>query len=359
MGDKTGISWTEATWNPTVGCTIVSPGCTNCYAMAMAARLAAMGGPAGAKYRHLTAESKTGPVWNGDFRVDYASLDQPLRWRRPRMVFVNSMSDVFHEGATDSELDILFGIMLAANHHTYQVLTKRADRMKAWVDGLLDRTRHQYTVPALISRAANLLAQRGHERPAGDLWSAANRLARTRWPAPHIWLGVSTEDQKRADERVPLLTATQAAVRFVSAEPLLGGIDFGAINTADGLAPALAYLDWIIVGGESASTKSMTPRPMHLDWARSIRDQCRRSGTHFFFKQHGHFRQVADLDVDDPHGRRCDTIRTSNPTGRWLNLAGGHGFHGDRVVYIVPVGKKAAGDLLDGVQHHEFPGARA
>ncbi|WP_374309460.1 DUF5131 family protein [Methylocella sp.] len=179
-------------------------------------------------------------------------------------------------------------------------------------------------------------------------------ILRPTFPLPNVWLGVSAEDQRRADERVPDLLATPAAVRFMSAEPLLGGINFHDwfIRAVNGFSPAI---DWIIVGGESGPRA----RPMHPDWARSIRDQCAAAGVPLFFKQWGEWGPIYDRDHDDPDWRRCDVIANKTPRGQWLNLAGGQGFHGERVIRVDRIGKRRAGRLLDGREYSEFPSAAA
>ncbi len=227
MSDKTGIEWADATWNPIVGCSVLSPGCTNCYAMKFAgARLQHL--PA---YAGLTQMSKAGPVWTGEVRLQASALDQPSRWRKPRRIFVNSMGDTFHERATDQWLDLVFAEMERCPHHIFLVLTKR---------------------PA---RACAYLAQ----RPV----------------LPNVWLGASAEDQARHDERLGFLASANVAKRFVSAEPLLGPIDI------DRLTP----IDWLIAGGESGRGS----RPVHPDWVRALRDQCAASDIPFFFKQWGEY----------------------------------------------------------------------
>lgn len=215
MADNTAIEWTEATWNPIAGCSVLSPGCAHCYAMPMAARIekmmAALGKPT--PYAGLTQPSKAGPVWNG--RIAVASdetLTQPLRWKRPRRIFVNSMSDLFHEGVADETIDRIFAVMALCPQHTFQVLTKRAARMRAYM-----ATPNRENI--INGRVWSLLGTpRGRKIEHGGNWRAV-------LPLPNVWLGVSTEDQARADERIPHLLATPAAVRFISAEPLLGAID--------------------------------------------------------------------------------------------------------------------------------------
>jgi protein gp37 len=181
MADKTGIQWTEATWNPLAGCSVVSPGCTNCYAMREAGgRL-----KSSAKFAGLTEPSKAGPVWTGEVRLWERVLDQPVRWTKPRRIFVNSMSDLFHESVPDEWIDRVFAVMALCPQHTFQVLTKRADRMR-------DYCSSPYNGVALSFK----------------------------WPLPNVWLGVSVEDQARADGRIPRLLDTPAAVRcLVRASP--------------------------------------------------------------------------------------------------------------------------------------------
>jgi protein gp37 len=257
------IEWTGKTWNPVVGCSLVSPGCTNCYAMKQAARCAAMGL---AKYDGLTKDSKAGPVWTGVVRLDEASLDWPLRRRKPLRIFVNSMSDLFHENLPDAAIDKVFAVMGACDgnrsnrrHHTFQLLTKRADRMRAYL-----------TDPETPYRIAAINCRRfvGFTPSKGGIdWSAWKP-----WPLPNLWLGVSAEDQARFDERWPFLRETPAAVRFISYEPALGPLDIGD-----------ARPDWLICGGESGPGA----RPMEISWARRIVEQCKAAGVSCFVKQLG------------------------------------------------------------------------
>jgi protein gp37 len=250
MGDKSGISWTDATWNPLVGCSRVSEGCRNCYAEREAAgRLAKT-----PKYQGLAREVNGHPSWTGELRLWEPHLDQPLRWRAPRRIFVNSMSDLFHEKVPDEWIDRIFAVMCKARQHTYQVLTKRPKRMRAYMDA------HWPTVCGV--------------RP-GE-------------PPHHIWLGVSVEDQATADERIPLLLQTPAAVRWVSYEPALVAVDFSRWLFAAGEdgEPAPRNrpgLDWIVVGGESGPSA----RPFDLSWARSTVAYCRHAGVAVFVKQLG------------------------------------------------------------------------
>lgn len=386
MGDKSKIEWTEATWNPVVGCSIVSPGCTNCYAMKMAGRIEAMAtarttaegspGTLATHYAGTTRRTKTGPVWTGELALapDHILL-QPLKWRRPRMIFVNSMGDLFHENVPDQWIDKVFAVMALCPHHTFQVLTKRAERMRNYFAG----------------------------RSAGDPWAEAadaisdmlrmydhvTVLEPKDIPLPNVWLGVSAEDQKRAEERIPHLISTPAAVRFVSAEPLLGPIDFRNLDIdGDSVMDAVSRLsaadvwrsdwdpsvtrttledaiegfedwggtyppsetrgpglDWIIVGGESGPGA----RPMHPDWARSIRDQCQAAGVPFFFKQWGEWvpSQIA-VEGKTHVMRACGGLELQRfDSMEQLDMPGAQ--------WVWRPGKRVAGRLLDGREHNEMP----
>lgn len=354
---ETAIEWTERTWNPIVGCSIVSPGCTNCYAMKMARRLDLMGV---AHYAGLTQQTKAGAVWTGKLALapEHVLLE-PLRRRKPTTYFVNSMGDLFHEAVPDAWVDRVFAVMALAPHHTFQVLTKRAARMREFVTSL-------HAARALAPIAWHLV--KDIELAPRDM-----TLART---LPNVWLGVSAEDQKRADERIPELLATPAAVHFASNEPALGPVDYTRLQLSYGRwlnaltgelwTPGHAgensftirgpKLDWIIVGGESGPGA----RPMHPDWPRQIRDQCAAAGTAFFFKQWGNWFPLVDRDKDDPDWRLDYSRRYSDdlPGIAWLNIAGGRGFHGDRF-HIMGRGMKAtAGRFLDGVEHNAMPEVR-
>jgi protein gp37 len=224
---ETTIEWTDSTWNPVAGCLIITPGCTNCYAMRMAARLEAMGV---AKYEGLTRKSGNRYVWTGKVRLDEASLEIPVKWRKPRKIFVNSMSDLFHADVPAEFVARVWDVMERTPQHTYQILTKRPERMREVINSL--------GLPAL----------------------------------EHVWLGTSVEDGavlSRLDE----LRATPAVVRFVSFEPLIG-----SVRDAD-----LGGIRWAIVGGESGPRA----RPMDEKWVDEIRLNCLTSGTAFFFKQWG------------------------------------------------------------------------
>jgi protein gp37 len=344
----TGISWTNMTWNPIVGCSIVSPGCTNCYAMKMAGRLAAMGTP---HYHGLTTKTKAGSVWTG--KADMApqsTLTKPLRWKKPRKIFVNSMGDLFHEDVPDEWIDRVFAVMALAPQHTFQVLTKRADRMRQyisrpnWHRGPLGGVRRVGSHGMAFEQSLAAIKE-------GFNISLNAEINASQWPLPNVWLGVSAEDQTRADERIPDLLATPAAVRFVSYEPALGPVDFKAIapdglgqsrnaldgtwlvrfRTTDGKREGMvrveangSKLDWIIAGGESGPRA----RPAHPQWFRSVRDQCNAAGVAFHFKQWGEYAPLS--------------AAMNYPAG-WDGLS------------MQKVGTNRAGRLLDGVEHGEFP----
>jgi protein gp37 len=328
MADGSKIEWTDATWNVITGCSVVSPGCTNCYAMRLAGtRLRNDPSRAG-----LTQASKTGPVWNGQVRFNEQWLDQPLRWRRPRRIFVAAHGDLFHEAVPDEWIDRVFAVMALAPQHTFQVLTKRSARMRAYLthDGGFGRWGY------IEHRARQIADLRGVVIPSTKTLATYGERY-----LPNVWFGVSTEDQRRADERIPDLLATPAAIRFLSAEPLLGPIDLRAIRW--GHSNALMRLDWIIAGGESGPAA----RPMHPDWARSLRDQCAAARRAFFLKQWGEWVSLESGDGYWPiTGRSAVRLQPDGTQG-----ADGWPMH--------RVGKKAAGRLLDGRTHDDMPEVRA
>ncbi|RBP01069.1 protein gp37 [Roseiarcus fermentans] len=396
MADATAIEWADATWNPIVGCSVVSPGCANCYAMRQAARLLD-GNPKTPHYEGTTRTVNGNPVWTGSVGLSDDALLDPLAWRKPRRVFVDSMGDLFHEAVPDAWIDLVFAVMALSPAHSFLVLTKRSRRMREWASGERDRMIARKCVDLWLDRKT----APGDDWPVetvGDI-DRPDDLKLRAWPLPNVWLGVSAERQQEADARVPDLLATPAAVRFVSCEPLLGPVrldrigedtddfkDCGGhpdphwpIDAVDtmwldalrgrydaearnaggerlgsvdvGLIHGGGTLDWVIAGGESGPGA----RPMHPDWARGLRDQCASAGVPFFFKQHGEWATVFDRDHDDPDWRRCGKVLHETPNGQWLNLAGGQGFHGDRVVRVNRLGKRRAGRALDGAEHSAFP----
>lgn len=272
MGDKTGIQWTDATWNPTTGCDRVSPGCDNCYALTMASRLKRMGQ---AKYQ-ADGDPRTSGFGFG-VAVHADTLDQPLRWTRPRRIFVNSMSDLFHDKVPDDFIAHVFAVMAMAPLHTFQVLTKRHARMRS----LLNSDAFWVRVGGFgngyaFDRVRGLYRTAGPMALTSDSTPVHWRCAR---PLPNVWLGVSAEDQKWADIRIPALSETPAAVRFVSAEPLIGPI---RLHSAHGY-PDRIRPDWLVIGGESGRNA----RRMDFAWAQDLVWQCRSAGITPFVKQLG------------------------------------------------------------------------
>lgn len=237
-----GISWTEETWNPLRGCSRISEGCRNCYAEAVAARFSGKDQP----YEGLAKSTKDGGRWTGKVVLVEDKLEQPLRWKRARRLFVNSMSDLFHETLSDLTISRIFDVMLKAPHHTYQTLTKRADRMHEY----LSTSKHLPTLPK------------------------------------NIWLGISVENQKAAEERIPFLLKSPAITRWLSIEPMLGPIV---------LKPEwLMGVDWVVVGGESGPDS----RPFDINWARAIIAQCKMAGVAVFFKQYGSAAMEAGVPLE-------------------------------------------------------------
>jgi protein gp37 len=323
MADKTSIEWTRgddgspgATWNPVTGCTKVSPGCDHCYAETFAERWRGIPG------HHFES--------GFDVTLRPERLEQPLRWKKPRRVFVNSMSDLFHEAIPDLHITQVFDVMEQAKQHTFQVLTKRHARMRSFVNAR-ERSRAEYA-----AKFDHCPTEAMRNSPAAEY--ARKRAAN---PPANIWLGVSVEDQKWADIRVPALLDTPAAVRFLSCEPLLGPLDASEYLTPDGCHthmgekfPTLcqspscgAAVDWVIVGGESGPGA----RPMHPDWARSLRDQCTAADVAYFLKQWGEWA---------PH------VAGVRPGAEIRAYPG---------AIVQRVGKKLAGRELDGREWNEYP----
>jgi len=319
----------------------VSPGCDGCYA-ARTAHVRAGNPSLKGAYAGVTERTEGGVDWTGLVRPLPERLHLPLGWRKPRLIFVNSMADTFHRGLPDEFVAEIFAVMAATPRHTYQVLTKRHARMRA----LLSSARFVDMVRAKLDEVA----------PG----------ARLEWPLPNVWAGVSVEDQKRADIRIPALLETPAAVRFLSCEPLLGPVDLslamcpGVDEYGHGLTArqvrwgcypkAIAKIDWVIVGGESGPNA----RPMHPDWARTIRDQCTTAGVAFFFKQWGEWAPDSDLagiriDPEDSgrvrwvdmNGNTHDGVATAERCADWAQM--------------YRVGKKTAGRLLDGQIWGQYP----
>lgn len=301
---KTSIEWAQETWNPLAGCKEISPGCTNCYAAVMAHRLAAMGQE---KYKGTTKKAASGKVtWTGKINFDPSALMIPLKRKKPTTWFVNSMSDLFHADVPDEYIDKVFAVMALCPQHTFQVLTKRAERLPRYFQSL--QAAADDHAPRTVSKqfsAANVINIRmfaRDSRPGGVFGQAISPS--TPWPLPNVWIGVSVEDQSRADERIPHLLQTPAAVRFLSCEPLLGPLvlikhwytthnwhNWLTGQTGIGRTEDSAQLhnhpetgkkiDWVICGAESGHGA----RSMEEQWARDLKDQCVAAGVEFFLKQ--------------------------------------------------------------------------
>jgi protein gp37 len=325
MAEQTGIEWTEATWNPTVGCSIVSPGCTNCYAMKVAYRLQHNPDPnVSGKYAGLTTKVNGRPVWTGKVRLWPPTLTMPLKRRRPTAYFVDSQSDLFHEDLPDADIDRVFAVMAQCPQHTFQILTKRAARMRDY------------------------FADPEARRAAWAIHAGAEAVAARGWPLPNVWLGVSVDDQIRAEERIPDLLATPARIRFLSCEPLLGAVDLTGLGArrVNALRPCPeggARVDWVIVGGESGPDA----RPMHPAWPRALRNQCRTHGVAFFLKQWGNW--APDEKADAP-----GEVRAIRPDGHVISAVAAETAP-PGTAWMRRTGKKRAGRELDGRTWDEAP----
>ncbi|MFF4337520.1 phage Gp37/Gp68 family protein [[Kitasatospora] papulosa] len=350
MATRTSIEWTDVTWSPIIGCTRVSRGCDGCYAIS-SARIRSFNPNPKISEAYAGTTSNTDRVdWTGKVNLLEDRLLQPLSgtgiWRKPCKVFVNSQSDLFHEAVPEEFIARIFAVMACAPQHTFQVLTKRHGRMRALMNSK-EFVAAVHTETYLLNRDAAL----GREQ---------------RWPLPNVWMGVSAEDQRTANLRVPALLRTPAAVRFISAEPLLGPVDLTRIpfrgdtdyvvDALDGRyglrepresfsfgMAGLGPIDWVIAGGESGPKS----RPMHPGWARSLRDQCSESRRRvpFLFKQWGEYRPFwrPDTDgrpgpepvlyVDVESGQALPEAEVPD-TGTWTG--------------VYRLGKKKAGNELDG-----------
>jgi protein gp37 len=276
---STGIEWTNETWNPVTGCSKVSPGCAHCYAEGVAARFWPTQYPP-VEYDSYSVDAccpitEMRPREFTDVQCHEDRLGQPLRWRKPRKVFVNSMSDLFHENVPDAFIDEVFAVMALAPQHTFQVLTKRAERMRDYMTTLSKRSTGS-EIEGMIPRLE--MAAMPAVLGVPGIYSLPP------WPLRNAWLGVSVENQHFADERIPLLLETPAAVRFLSCEPLLSRLDLSAhLGSAPHHDDLRGLLNWVIVGGESGPSV----RPTKPEWVQSVRDQCVEAGVPFFFKQWG------------------------------------------------------------------------
>lgn len=291
MANKTTIEWTDYNWNFLRGCSRVSEGCRNCYAEGIAARFSGYDKGKPLPYFGLAEMVNGKPRWTGEISFHEDVLLQPLQWKKPRRVFVNSMSDLFHEKVKDEWLDKAFAVMALTPQHTYQILTKRPERMKAYLSADDDDLCYRIVDQALTySHNESIGNVMKWLEPHGE-WLSDLKT----WPLPNVHLGVSVEDQKTADERIPLLLQTPAAVRWISAEPMLGSIDLEPFLNWGRLGETWDSLDWVVVGGESGSNA----RPFDVAWARSIIEQCKAAGVACFVKQLGAKPMLSTHPFDD------------------------------------------------------------
>lgn len=322
------IEWTDKTWNPLAGCSKVSAGCENCYAEIMARRLAAMGQK---KYKGTTRKNINGKAhWTGIINLDEKALLIPLKIKKPTRFFVNSMSDLFHEGVPARFIDDVFAVMMLCPQHTFQILTKRPENMVKYFATEYSKAR--------IMTALDIIGEEND-----DLFEICCKVASQipmmlRIVLKNVWLGVSVENQETAQKRIPLLLKTPAAIRFISCEPLLGPIDLTDINLNSQLFNSLTgigdlypdnKINWVIAGGESGPHA----RPLHPDWIRSIKNQCMAANVPLFFKQWGEYAPHADTG-------KCKKVSVVN---------NGIGYE------MCKVGKSDAGSLLDGKEWKQYP----
>jgi protein gp37 len=372
------IEWTNKTWNPIVGCSKVSAGCKNCYAIRMAWRLQHIGHSA-QKYAGTVEKTACGQLnWTGKINLSEKDLLKPLTWKKPRIIFVNSESDLFHESLPFEVIDKVFAVMGRCQHHTFQVLTKRPDRMLEYYKS--DPYQRILNASYLINLPKSHSIGAGIDNP-----SVPGNLG---WK--HVWLGVSVENQQAANERIPLLLQVPAAVRFLSCEPLLAPINLGnwletcpKSKRVDGNGHSWLFdgddpyvkcyycgeirdalngrtigvshtmpsdIHWVIVGGESGKDA----RPMHPLWVRQLRDQCQKVSISYFFKQWGEWVECGQ-EPGFIAGNEVRDVRNILPDGTEYKT--GYIRAGD-LACMKLVGKKKSGRQLDGREWNEVPGQK-
>ena len=325
---NSGIAWTEKTWSPVTGCTKVSAGCKNCYAE-----------------REVEGRWSKNPksVFFGraftDVQVHENQLMAPMKWKEAHRIFVCPRGDLFHESVSFEFLDWVFATMALASQHTFQVLTKRPERMLEYIA--------KHTQDGVMVRAARDVLTTTMPMPKG------HQIQPFQWPLPNVWLGVTVENQEAADERIPLLLQTPAAVHWISVEPMLGAVsctvpfDGNRVDMLQREFPGHPNLHWVVSGGESGPNA----RPMHPDWARGLRDQCAAVAVPFLFKQWGEWGpHQARAGGDEGGDLRRGHVRYLQGDGREPD---GHFRKGDAAV--ARVGTKTAGRLLNGVLHDNYP----
>lgn len=311
----TKIEWAERTWNPIVGCSLVSAGCTHCYAMGQAWRMSKNPNEKiGPKYQGTVDLVKGTPVWTGKINVSEEAMLLPLKYKSPTVWFVNSMGDPFHPAVTDAQLDRLFAVMALCPQHIFQVLTKRPRRMMKYM-----------TDPATPGRVIDA-ALRIRELPHHWAWPY-----HWNWPLKNVWLGVTIENKRAFIQRAKLLKETPAALRFWSCEPLLGHLGY--------IQPDLMP-DWVISGGESGKGA----RPSHPSWHTHLRDLCMKAGIPYFFKQWGAYSPIRQIGGRFDHRERIDTR---------VMMSGEYGGHNGWPMKRQP--KHLSGRSLGGVEYNQMP----
>lgn len=349
MSENSKIEWTDSTWNFLVGCDKVSAGCKRCYAI-QTSWIRQHNPKMNEKFDGVVEKTSGGQLnWTGRVNISESTLSIPLKKKKDTKYFVNSLSDLFHDSVPFEVVDRAYAVMAMCGQHTFQILTKRPKRMLEYYS----RPHFQDYITTAIAEMAERHPEMYEEAAQASLEIFEGLL-----PLFNVHIGVSCEDQNALDERLPFLMKVPAAVRFLSCEPLLGSIDlskyyFTKRNGSyafpylpeDARTRMVNLLDWVIVGGESGKGAA----PMHPDWARSLRDQCKAAGVAFFFKQWGEWREY-DHDAGD----------NSKPLGMFQDgvFAIGNLVYTKGSACMAKVGKKAAGRLLDGVEHNEFPNSK-
>lgn len=335
MSDRSAIEWTDATWNPVVGCQVETPGCTHCYAMKLA----------GGRMRNhptregLTIDTKAGPVWNGNVRFNATELWKPLSWTRSRRIFAVAHGDLFYSGVPQAWIDRVFAIAAMAGRHTFQLLTKRHERLR---DYLLD--------PATPDRIARACLELRPARFATNYdWPIVQKgplldlddVTLQRWALRNVWIGVSVEDQKRADLRRAAVreVAERGWLTWVSYEPAIGAVDWTGWE----------FIRWLVSGGESGAGA----RPSHPDWHRAARDYCNAGRIPYVFKQWGDWAPWHNVGISEGIERCVDGKDRRLNVGRDGAVGGNPSLPGDATMYRL--GKKAAGRLLDGRTWDQYP----
>lgn len=361
---STGIGWTDETWNFVLGCDKATRGCDSCYAIRLANIRASNPTPTiAAAYADLTHRGPNGVDWTGAVRYLPERLTKPLRWRKPRRIFVNSMADLFHPRTPYRAIVDGWAVMAIAHWHQFQVLTKRHARLRSVLS--------KPTFPGDVAAAVERLTT-GKPRWRREAYSGS--ASRWTWPLPNVWVGVSVEDQETAALRIPALLDTPAAVRWISAEPLLGPVNLAqaacrgderghgltaySVHAGGCCDTAARRMDWVVVGGETAPVREtedgalISPRPMHPDWVRSLRDQCADARVAFFMKQWGDVAPEGQVPVAALTARSASHAWYVAPDGstrtaRW-------GARGQSAT-VQRVGSKAAGNAIDGRVIEQYP----